>query len=191
MGIPQEQDYELAYWEGRKGKHDDRASVMARIFGELPDSEEAADIGCGPRGGIFCVHSFSSMYAVDPLWTRYHREGLVDLPDGVEEVEGYAETFKLPELVGVMFSVNALDHSGDIYASLENMSCNLKRGGSLFLHVHMRTKEQLNAGHKMLIKEEDIDKALNNIGKLDKRIYEECPLDRKPYRSYVATVVKK
>jgi len=130
------------------------------------------------------------MYAVDPLWKSYQKAKLCEIPTGVETICSNAETFKLPHLSDLIISVNALDHSGSLENSIVNIMSNLKVGGLFCMHIHMRTKEQLNKGHQMLITEPEIDKVFYHWDVITKSIYPRCPIENKPYRSYVVTARK-
>ena len=81
--------------------------------------------------------------------------------------------------------MNALDHSGDLFATAEEIGRHINTGGVFVLHLHMRTQEQLNAGHRMLITEQDIDKAFGFMQRVWKQVAPVCPFDNKAYRSYL------
>jgi len=162
---------------------------MMNLF-DLPSTEVSADIGSGPRCGIFQSYTSDIMYAVDPLWRSYKKENLHNVPSGVETVLGDAEIFSLPRSANLIVSINALDHSGSLAKSVDNIMSNVLPGGLFCLHIHMRTKKQLNKGHKMLITEPEIDDIFSQWEIVDKTIYEKCPIEDKPYKSYVAVVRK-
>lgn len=184
-------NYELTHWRAHKGEEDKRPGVMRSMFPDIsPDYKVAADVGCGPHCGVFNELSFDKMYAIDPLWESYEKEGLSVKPEGVVTICSDAQNFELKEKADVIFSFNALDHSGNLESSINNIMNNIRDGGSFCLHVHMRTPEQLNAGHKMVIKEEDLDRILSKWETVRKRIEDVCPLDRKKYRSYIAEIKK-
>jgi hypothetical protein len=67
----------------------------------------------------------------------------------------------------------------------------LRIGASLFVHVHLRTVEQLNAGHRMVVEPKDLDSAFKNHEVTDRRIFEKCPIEGKRYRTYVARVKRR
>ena len=107
-------DYELNYWVVNKGKNIDRYKVMIGMFDIDPTQIQiAADVGCGPLGGIF--NQWSSfyvpyMYAIDPLFKEYKDSGVFNLPDDVAAIWSTAEEFILPHKANVIFSFNSLDH---------------------------------------------------------------------------------
>lgn len=193
MNIKIAKDYEIKYWKAHKGEPYNRCRVMLDLFGDVTKSSRGivADVGCGPRCGVFHLYRSEIMYGVDPLWKSYNKEGLSSIPIGVETITGYAESFRLPQLANVIFSINALDHSGSLSESIDNIEDNLLPGGLFCMHIHMRTKKQLNKGHKMLVNEQQIDDMLGSFEVVDKRIYDKCPIEGKPYQSYVTTVKKK
>lgn len=183
-------DYELHYWVV-KGKDIDRSTVMSNMFNIDPlQIEVAADVGCGPLGGIFNSWYFHTMYAIDPMFKEYHEADILNIPNDVKLIFSDASGFTLPIKADVIFSFNALDHSGDLKKSFANIMSNLADEGKFCFHIHLRTKDQLNIGHRMAISEGDIDKILDPYTILDKKILEECPLDKKMYRSYIAMVTK-
>ncbi len=184
-------NYELEYWDAHRNEENDRPLVMSSLFEDcIIDGQVAADIGCGPYCGIFNELKFTTMYAVDPLWTEYGNKGLIKKPNGVILIDDCAETFALPEKADVIFSFNALDHSGDLSNSFHNIMDNLQGSGTFYFHVHLRTKKQLNGGHRMVVLEEDIDNILKPYTTIDKKVLSECPLDKKNYVSYIAVVKK-
>jgi len=187
--INQSKGYELKYWNAHKHETYDRADVILSLF-DIPFARIAADVGSGPRGGIFHSYRCPVMYAVDPLWSEYKDQKLSKIPKKVEIINNEAEHFSLPQPADFILSVNALDHSGSLRNSVNNIMRNLKVGGMFFFHVHMRTKKQLNKGHRMLITEDALDKIFVPYDVVKKEIHPKCPIEGKPYRSYVTTVRK-
>lgn len=187
--IKQSKGYELKYWNAHKHEPYDRSTVILSLF-DIPPATVAADVGSGPRGGIFHSYRCPVMYAVDPLWSEYKEQKLAKIPKKVEVINAEAEHFSLPQPADFILSVNALDHSGSIKNSVKNIVGNLKVGGLFMFHVHMRTKKQLNKGHKMLITEDALDKIFVPYDMVKREIYSKCPIEGKPYRSYVVTVRK-
>lgn len=185
--------HELRYWNDHKDEPYSRAQKMIDLFGlsAMTEVNVMSDVGCGPRGGVFHLVKAKHMYAVDPLWNDYKQKGLDVVPDGVTTINKDASSFVLPKLANVIVSVNALDHSGDLKGSVENIMGQLVADGVFHLHIHMRTAKQLNKAHRMLIKEKDLDGMLSGYDFLHRNIYDQCPIEDKPYRSYVASVRKK
>jgi len=182
-------NYELEYWLSHKNEEYTRPSVMKKLFqNEIIVGSVAADIGSGPHCGVFNELLFEKMYVVDPLWYRYKTLGLDRLVSNVVCVEAMAEDFKLPEKADVIFSFNALDHSGSLESSFNNIMDNLNEEGKFYFHVHLRTEKQLNAGHRMVLTEDLIDNILKPYNILNKKIVDKCPLDNKYYKSYIAII---
>lgn len=182
-------DYELKYWNAHKHEKNTRAPIMKSLFiDENVEGTVAADIGCGPRCGVFNELNFSVMYAVDPLWPEYKRDKIIREVPGVTLLTNTAESFTLSEKADVIFSFNALDHSGSLEKSFHNIMSNLSEDGKFYFHIHLRTKPQLNFGHRMLITEKDIDNILKPYTILSKKVLDTCPLDKKKYRSYISIV---
>lgn len=180
--------FELSYWKKHKGDHPgNRTDKMTSLF-EMPffcDQKIIADVGCGPHCGILREYPNKKRgYAVDPLWNEYINKGFSNIPDGIEIVIDLAESFKLPELADVIFSINALDHSGNFIASILNIKQNIKDGGFFLLHIHQRKKNQLNSGHQFVTDEEllSIDKNFNIISHV---IHEKCPIEGKKYKTHL------
>lgn len=185
------QSYELQYWNAHKNIESNRSTIMSSLFTDTTiDGNVAADIGCGPHCGIFNELVFPTMYAVDPLWSKYNKSDLDRVVIGAECIESSAGDFVLPEKADVIFSFNALDHSGCLKDSFNNIMANLNDNGRFYFHMHLRTKGQLNAGHRMIITEDDIDSILSQYMVISKRVVDKCPLDNKYYRSYISIVSK-
>lgn len=117
----------------------------------------SADIGSGPWCGVFFLKSWQTMFAVDPVMDIYASQGLTkDIP-GVVKIAQYAEKFKLPSKVDLMWSINALNHGGCLRDSLQNMMDQINDNGTLMFHIHLRTPEKCDNGHPMPILPEELD----------------------------------
>ena len=185
-------NYEINYWLAHKNEKNVRSSVMKKLFkDEIILADVAVDVGSGPNCGIFNEVLFKKMYAVDPLWYKYKTLGIAKTVSGVNCIESTAEDFKLPEKADVIFSFNALDHSGSLEKGFHNIMDNLNVSGRFYFHIHLRTKSQLNTGHRMALTEDDIDNILKPYNILNKKIVNKCPLDNKNYHSYIAIVGQK
>lgn len=187
--------HEVKYWSVHKDERYDRPKKILELFGmevfNKNNNNIVADVGCGPLCGIFHVYSSKYMYAIDPLWKDYKKNNLDHIPNNVITIDAYADTFKLPQLADLIISVNSLDHSRNIKNSILNIMSNLKKDGIFHLHVHMRTKKQLNKAHKMLIREKELDNIFSAYDILTKKIYSYCPIALSaPYKSYVVSVRK-
>lgn len=181
-------DYELHYWKVHKGEKYNRVKAMVDMFPNLKGHKVVADIGCGPLCGIFHKLKFEKMFAVDPLWDEYKKNGLIITSDNVVRIKANAQSFKLDELADLIVSFNAIDHSGNLKNSINNIMSNLSSEGRFCFHVHMRTKAQLNRGHQMLITEGMLDDILNKYTVVGKQVCKD-PLDpSRKYMSYIAEV---
>lgn len=189
------QRYELEYWEKSKIDYHERMKTALNLFPQIYlgtfDNKVVADVGCGPKCGIFQIIKSKTMYAIDPLWDKYDDGNLSDNIKNVIKVKAFADNFKIPRLTDFIFSINSLDHSGSLSESIENIFYNLIYEGIFCLHIHMRNKNQLNTGHRMVVTEEIILSHLNRFGKVVyKKTFDECPLDKKKYKTFVAIVKK-
>ena len=82
----------------------------------------------------------------------------------------------LPPLLDCIFSINAIDHSGDIRISIENIYDALRKGGLFAFHVQLRTVEQFDAGHRIALSEDDIlNTKVSDMKELFYKKYERCP----------------
>jgi SAM-dependent methyltransferase len=181
-------DYELHYWKVHKGEKYNRVDVMINMFPNLRKHKIVADIGCGPLCGIFHKLKFEKMFAVDPLWDEYEKNGLIVTSKNVIRIKNNAQTFKLDEKPDLIVSFNAMDHSGNLKKSIDNIMKNLSSDGRFCFHVHMRTKAQLNRGHQMLITENMLDSILSKYNVVSRQVCKD-PLDpSRKYMSYIAEV---
>jgi len=183
--VQQNVPYELEYWKNTSREKARKRYVCARhLLRPYALRRSAIDLGSGPYGGIFMVMKFPVMVAIDPLWPRYLELGY-EAPEGVEIVAGHSGDFCYDGKVDLIFSMNALDHSGDLAAAGREIAAHLRPEGEFILHVHLRTKKQLNAGHKMLLTEESVRAAFSNMTLQTLHTTDICPFDGKPYRSLV------
>ena len=97
-----------------------------------------------------------------------------------------------PEYFDYVFSMNAIDHGGDIVLCLQNIYKILKNGGIFYLHVHCRTPEQLNVLHRQSFDEKLLLGWLRKIGFELKnyKVYEEDPIPTNRYRTFVGVLKK-
>lgn len=189
--IQQNYSYELDYWrkatEEKTVQRYVKALELMRVNELLHNSKSVIDLGCGPYGGIFHAKTFPVMVGIDPLWKQYIREFSFPKKWPIKRVVGDSLNFNYNELVDAIFSMNALDHSGNFGMSCTEIASHLDKGGLFLFHMHMRTKEQLNAGHRMVIDEKLIRISLRSVG-LDmewENIVDTCPFDNKNYRTYM------
>ena len=170
------------------------------------DCRRVADIGCGAYGGIFNEIQFPVMYGIDPLWDKYSENDLLPENDNIKKIQAssmdftkyayYPDKFttdsilikedkpenedKLFASIGnyldCIFSINAIDHSGDIRISIENIYDALHKGGLFAFHIQLRTVEQFDAGHRIALSEDDIlNTKVSDMKELFYKKYERCP----------------
>ncbi len=99
-----------------------------------------ADVGCGPRCGIFKEPTFEvrfKSFAVDPRWGEYARSGKAEKVDGVERIRASAEKFSLPVQADFICSFDSLDDPVTLRASVDNVMANLHKDGTLFLRCSL------------------------------------------------------
>jgi len=167
-----------------------RINRVLDLFDIPKEIEIAADIGCGPWAGVFFARRWEKMYAVDPSWSVYNQLNLVKIfIKPIEIIEEYAQDFKLPQKAQIMFSINALNHGGDIEKSIENCMSNLISGGKLFLHLHLRDKKEVDKGHPIDLDDETITQYISKYTVLTSNIYDFDPLKTPGgHRTIVATI---
>jgi len=146
------------------------ANSFMQLFNIPNDAEVCADVGCGPCGGVFSARQWKIMYAIDPSWSDYDAKNLVKLPSDncIKIIEDYAQTFKLPEKADIIFSINALNHCGNLEKSVENIMSNLKPNGLFFLHLEERSAKHLNRQHPIETSILTVDNILNKYNVIKK-----------------------
>lgn len=152
--VRQNSKSEVKYWVKKKNRIPDRGLRIANMVNwylAYTRVQTVADVGCGPRGGLFQVDRYTKMFGVDPLWDKYLKAGVVECPGDVTKIKASAENYNLPKLANLTVSINALDHSGNIKKSIENMRKNTYPGGFMFVHVHLRTPKEFDDIHTMEI----------------------------------------
>ena len=191
--VKQNTDYELEYWKKQlapenvdnyKKRYDDILSLFPEKY--WLNANKVADIGCGPLAGIFCKKKYPKMVAVDPIWDKYKIHFSDYIPKDIALVNGTSDDLSDSDF-DLIWAINSLDHSGNLEKAMNHLIGSLKIGGRILLHIHMRTKEQLNKGHQMLITESQ----LKSICEWDWiKIEEKCPIESKPYRTWLGVFVK-
>ena len=148
------EDYELHYWLVTKPNFDfkvyDRYLAAWKVDRQK-NLGDVLEVGTGPYCGCLPLLSAKSKVALDPLFKEYRELGLLKLNEGIELVTGVIEKIDETSLAGRTFdtvlTANALDHGSSDFSSLLRISSVLKAGGLFFMHVHLRTPQQLNFGH--------------------------------------------
>jgi hypothetical protein len=179
---------ELKYWKKKKGRILERGAKIAEMYDRHAPGEYrcVADVGCGPRCGLFQGKTFPKMYAIDPLFDKYKKKGLAEIPEGVKTICAYADSFSISERPDIVVSFNSLDHSGNIEKSIIHI---MSVTDTFLLHVHMRDASQLDEVHTMVLTEGMIDNILSRYKSVTKIVYDSDPLyDKAAPRTYVALV---
>lgn len=160
-------DYELDYWKGYvlNPKPEDINNpkdmntrylttwgVLGRSFGKT------LDIGCGPLSGLLSYVDATDKHAIEPLLNEYREFGVFneELGKGVTFHVERIEDSKLKTKFDTIFAANVLDHGDSSFSSIDVISKLLKKGGRLYIHVHLRKESELNIGHDHALKEEDL-----------------------------------
>jgi anaerobic magnesium-protoporphyrin IX monomethyl ester cyclase len=185
---------EIKYWEQILIKNDPeiykaRYEIIKCLFPEKyvdMNAHKVADIGSGPLGGIFSVNKWSKMVAVDPLWEDYVQRFEYLIPKNITRIIGVADDLPT-DAFNIIWAINSLDHSGNLDNSMEHLLKCLAPEGVFLLHIHMRTKEQLNKAHKMIVTEKQLRGYCNWTWV---KIHEKCPIEGKPYKTWVGVYVK-
>ena len=182
------------------------------------DCKRVADIGCGAYGGIFNEITFYRMYGIDPLWDKYRENGILPENNNIAKIQAssmdftkhafYPDKFTTDSILfkidktevrfileslkvlDCIFSINALDHSGDIRVSIENIYNALSEGGLFAFHVQLRTVEQFDAGHRIALSEDDIlNTKVSDMKELFYKKYERCPFGNQGNGKCVSAII--
>jgi SAM-dependent methyltransferase len=141
-------EQEIKYW--RKAGIDKGCGVYGaylKKFSVDPASlrdKVVADFGCGPLGGMLSVLDVQQGYPIDILADEYNEWGKSKFK--IYKFDGKCTNLQ-PGIVDVFFCCNAIDHTWYPKHIIREIQRVLKKGGLLFLHVHLREKEALNVPH--------------------------------------------
>jgi ubiquinone/menaquinone biosynthesis C-methylase UbiE len=143
--------HELKYWnknglqkgEGIYLKYFDAFDLGQYDF----DSKVVVDLGCGPFGGIFsCLKNDNSkLIPMDILAEEYNKMNVCD-----QEILSCDLNDKISlddSSCDYVICTNAIDHIDSVSHGFDEIYRILKVGATAFIHVHLRTKEQLNKAH--------------------------------------------
>ncbi len=141
--------HELKYWEKtgiqkgisiyhkyRKAFNLDKIDFSGKIIG---------DIGCGPFGGVFCDVNDIEVIPVDILYEEYNKMGYSSrkiVYGDLNERLPFEDNF-----FDYIICTNAIDHIKDVKKGFDEIWRVLKKEGIVFVHVHLRKKEELNKAH--------------------------------------------
>lgn len=124
--------------------------------------DRVLEIGCGPLGGFLSLLDASVKVGVDPLIEDYKKAGVWSNCAGTFHSCTFEE-FNTPDKFDAILSANVLDHGNLGFSWVGKMVSMLNPGGRLYLHVHLRTKEQLNVGHDHLLFEAQLDQEVYGL----------------------------
>jgi len=165
-------EMELAYWKKITGTnyatyHEARLGYYLWQFGNCNMPKSVLEIGTGPFGGVLPQVGAAAPYipmrllGIDPLYSAYEKAGLLKRWPGIEYLEGYFEDFQTDERFDAIFAIDSLDHGEMGTHLLPKIIGLLNPGGRLYLHLHFRPKELLNAIHDHSMTREAYDAAID------------------------------
>ena len=141
--------HELKYWNKnglKKGTGIYPKYRESFSFDEFDfEGKKIADIGCGPLGGCFCGLSHLDVTLIDILAKEYSKMNASDRPIVCGDLSR-----QLPfddASFDFVVCTNAIDHIPNVRHGFREIYRILKEGGIAFVHVHLRTKAQLNKAH--------------------------------------------
>ena len=158
--------HELKYWNKtglEKGTSIYKKYVEALSMKNYDYSDKViGDIGCGPFGGVFSCGTLkfkgSECVAVDLLADEYSE--MESSPVRIV----YGDLSKKLSFEGGYFDyvvcTNAIDHIPKVEHGFKELRRVTKKNGIAFIHVHLRTKEQLNKAHVHILTSDKIDSIL-------------------------------
>lgn len=182
---------ELDYWVHRSSREEsDKWQVAFKELLEIPDKTgKTLEVGCGPYGGMLEHVDAKSKVALEPMYAEYVESGLwtsedIDvISECVEEYKGKKASFD------TIIAINSLDHGDSDVSVIPKLMSLLKKGGTLYLHVHLRTPEQLNAVHDHQITENDF-KIYSVDFKTEYQILDRDPVLDCEYKTLIARITK-
>ncbi|MBA7468148.1 hypothetical protein ES707_03389 [subsurface metagenome] len=189
------QDYAMSYWN-KDGLHVgtkmyEEYLKMFEIDGDF-SGKTVVDIGCGAFGGMLSVIKAEKKIGIDPMAKIFHEKLRIPLKDMVILPEFAEETTLENGLADLIFCCNTLDHVIEPEKVVKQIYRLLKKDGLFFLHVHMRTKAQLNIGHEFAFTEELIDAWFKDLKLIKKQIFSVDPVTStvlKKYKTHYRTYI--
>ena len=167
MYLTHKQLLELKYWlscDRRETETGLRAEYI-KAFGldKTNLSRHAVlEVGTGPFMGLLAALKCDLKVGVDCLYDAYWKLGIIDdLPD-VRRIAEPFEHWETNDQFDIIVTTNALDHGEMGFYLIVKMWRMLKRGGCLYIHVHLRPPELLNLIHDHCLTEAQLDRQLAN-----------------------------
>ncbi len=183
---------ELKYWQKSgldKGTH--IYSKYLQLFGLTSEHLARlviADFGCGPFGGIFSVlPQLSAAYPIDVLADEYNAWGNCAYP--IVPFDG-APTSVPEGSCDYAFCLNAIDHTPYPELIVAELWRILKPGGLVYLHVHLRTQEQVNKLHPIPWEEKDVRARFEMFEGIDLSLHDRDTVNDNDYRMLTAVFKK-
>jgi SAM-dependent methyltransferase len=175
-------------WKTKKDKDQSLNRYQIYLKRLTPDTKDKVviEIGCGAFGGVLSLIDAKEKIAIDPLINKYKEIGVWSY-DGKYLVED-GKRVPLPDnYADVVFSLNTLDHcfkpenSARVASEYKRL---LKTGGRLYIHVHLRTGDQLNVYHLYGVEEKELNEWFGDMKKIMWEIDDECIVWERPYRTF-------
>jgi 2-polyprenyl-3-methyl-5-hydroxy-6-metoxy-1,4-benzoquinol methylase len=164
---------ELKYWahfdKGAEYKLRDRYMELFGLDTLDLKRHDVLEIGTGPLWGLLSRIDAARMYAVDPLYEAYRAIGVLeDKPACIAVCEPF-EHWETNLQFDVIVTTNALDHGDMGFYLMVKMWRMMKRGGRLYIHVHLRPPDMLNLLHDHCLTEAQLDRHLANTDLVEMR----------------------
>ena len=189
-------EMEIDYWKGISiSKWEDRVSRIIKLLDikyAYPE-ECVVDIGPGPWGGIFNKINAKDMWFIEPLIGHYHARNIWIPPYNkhINLIMNLAEDVVIRDKFDVVIAVNSIDHGRSTPKALDNIYYMLKDKGIFKLHLHCRTKDQLNVAHHQAFDPEDvIEKCEELFSKVKLKASDIDPLGNAKYRTVYGECIK-
>jgi 2-polyprenyl-3-methyl-5-hydroxy-6-metoxy-1,4-benzoquinol methylase len=130
---------------------------------------DVLEIGTGPLWGLLSRIDAARMYAVDPLYEAYRAIGVLENKPACIAVCEPFEHWETNLQFDVIVTTNALDHGDMGFYLMVKMWRMMKRGGRLYIHVHLRPPDMLNLLHDHCLTEAQLDRHLANTDLVEMR----------------------
>lgn len=130
---------------------------------------QVLEIGTGPLWGLLPYLTAERRCGIDPLYPAYYAAGILEERRGIFQVDECFERWDTNETFDAIVTTNALDHGEMGFYLLPKIARLLKPGGRLYLHVHLRTAENLNLIHDHALCPEDLDRSLAYTDLIEER----------------------